>query len=46
MINYRDHDNRLMETASGILEVFRENSVEQLRLDLWDWMKYLNAEKI
>jgi len=45
MINYRDHDNRLMETASGILEVFRENSVEQLRLDLWDWMKYLNAEK-
>lgn len=44
-INYSEHDNRLMETTSGILEVFRENSVEQLRLDLWEWMKYLNAEK-
>lgn len=45
LINYGDHDNLLMETSSGILDVFRENSVEQLRLDLWDWMKYVDEGK-
>lgn len=39
---YDDHDNFLMEKSSGILEVFRENSVEQLRLDLWEWMKHVD----